>query len=1514
MNPSESDCRLSVRRGQKLAQSISVHRHPARILATTIATAALVLLTPRPSPAASITWNGTTDALWATTTDWSTGAAPATGDTAVFNNSGNGNTTLGLGSGVTVSTLLFDTSSAAAYTIGAGAVNSQTLTLNNAGAITLNSTVAANQLINAAIVLGTDATTSTYTFTNNSTTNTLTLAGNLTGGSSGTAGTKTLTVTGAGNTNLSGSLANGGATAVALTKSGTGTLTLSGANSNTGTTTISNGTLKLGANNALTTTGNVTLSTGGITNILDLAGFSQTIGTLTSGNTTDSAGLITSSAAGGSLTITGGTTSGNTFGGTRFTGTLALTISGTNLTSSGSNNYQMTNANNTFSGGLTIKSSGSSSLSSSNLATAGGLATGSSSAGTEGLRINSSAALGTGSIALDNGQLFAITGVSAITNNISVTARGGVIHAEVNGTTFSGTLSSTASTFVMVASNSGNTNILKFTGDDSAFSGTMAIDTTNIGGISFGGSAVGNSNTNLLWFGNGSNGGTGRVQYGGTSSGTLTFGELNNLNSGSVGSTMSGIIEDATASTTATLSLGDTNTTAATFQGVIRNGSGTVALTKTGTNTQILSGANTYTGATTVNGGTLKITGSLAAGSAVAINNGGTLIAGSGGTVAGSVAVNGGGALGGAGTVSGAVTVAAGSTASTEGAINLVDGALGTLTLSNAAGLTLGGTSGNSSLLNFEVGSSTSDQITLGSNALTLNAGGAAITITSLGVVAGQTYTLMSFGSGSGAGFVTGSGAAVLGGLTLTNPSISFGVTGTLTVLSNMIELVTSGASAPATAYWSGAKGSTWAANDGVGGNFTTTNGGSTFVSAYPSSTTDVFFTNSASVTNTLGTGFDIKSLTFSGAGTTTTTSDGNTLTIESGGLTVASGAGAVSLGANIAGPGTITNSSLLTLSGTNTYTGGTTNTAGTLTAGSSTAFGASTSPLTVNGGTVDLNGNSVTVGALGGSGGTITNNSSSTNVTLVESNSSTSTYSGVLANGSSKTLALTKNGTGTLVLSGNNTYSGVTNINAGTIQLGSATALGTSATTIASGAALDFNGQTISNVLTVQGSGISNGGALLNSNTTTAGALTSDITGASSFTVGGAGNLTLQRVQSSGIFTLTKQGAGTLNLGNASTTNHDNLLALDVEAGTVNLGMTGTLIAIDRGLIINGGSTVNYSGTSTNMLSDADEVRISNGTLNMNGVSDTAGKLTIGNGTTNGNLSGTGTFTVSANYNSFATNTIASSTIEAMSGTVSVGLAGAVPLNKTTSGTVTLSGSNTYTGATSVKAGALIINGSLSSSSTVTIGDSANLTTAAVLAANTSGSTTNVGPVVLGAAAGNTGATLSPGNGSNGVNGAGALGALLTVNGNLTITSGSGAHLQLAVGRTSAGTDTNDVSDRVTVTGSISLAGDLEITLLSATGYTLAQGDELYLIVNNGSSAVSGTFDTVNGVGSGIAQDSIFGVGSTFFQISYTASTTGGAFDGGGTSVALLVVPEPSSLALLAGAGTLALFRRRRC
>jgi len=177
--------------------------------------------------AASGTWTGATDANWADA-NWSATPVPGTGNTATFSGAGNGNTTINLGSGVTILDLLFNTGSAAAYTIGAGAAANQTLALNNSGAITLNSSVVNNELFNSAIVLGTDATAQTYTFANNST-NTLTFAGNIYGGpAGGTAGTKTLAINGSGNTVISGNLTNGSANTIALTKTGPGTLTIDG--------------------------------------------------------------------------------------------------------------------------------------------------------------------------------------------------------------------------------------------------------------------------------------------------------------------------------------------------------------------------------------------------------------------------------------------------------------------------------------------------------------------------------------------------------------------------------------------------------------------------------------------------------------------------------------------------------------------------------------------------------------------------------------------------------------------------------------------------------------------------------------------------------------------------------------------------------------------------------------------------------------------------------------------------------------------------------------------------------------------------------------------------------------------------------------------------------------------------------------------------------------------------------------------------------------------------------------
>ncbi len=98
---------------------------------------------------------------------------------------------------------------------------------------------------------------------------------------------------------------------------------------------------------------------------------------------------------------------------------------------------------------------------------------------------------------------------------------------------------------------------------------------------------------------------------------------------------------DNTADGAPTLTVGANNQTS-TFGGVIKNSAGTLGLTKTGTGTLTLAGANTYGGATTIVAGRLLINGSLAAGSAVTVTN---AVLGGTGTIGGSVAVRNGGTL-----------------------------------------------------------------------------------------------------------------------------------------------------------------------------------------------------------------------------------------------------------------------------------------------------------------------------------------------------------------------------------------------------------------------------------------------------------------------------------------------------------------------------------------------------------------------------------------------------------------------------------------------------------------------------------------------------------------------------------------------------------------------------------------------------------------------------------------------------------------------------------------------------
>jgi autotransporter-associated beta strand protein len=303
-------------------------------------------------------------------------------------------------------------------------------------------------------------------------------------------------------------------------------------------------------------------------------------------------------------------------------------------------------------------------------------------------------------------------------------------------------------------------------------------------------------------------------------------------------------------------------------------------------------------------------------------------------------------------------------------------------------------------------------------------------------------------------------------------------------------------------------------------------------------------------------------------------------------------------------GPGT------LTLGGGNSYTGLTEVTQGILTAlGSNTALGASTSgtvvrrgatlrltpaglvPLTIANETLELEipGDGFGgIGALQATAGGATNTSIWNGpISLIGTDPSGSATLSVNPNATfqvtgtiSGNYGLTKIGTGTLVLTRDNSYAGTTLVNQGilNIRTGSALGLTSAGTTVAAGATLQAQGGTftVAEPLTLNGPGLGNNGALQSfggapTNVTWVG----PITLASNTSIGGDLNSRLTIAGSlAGAPNLTKVGPNTLiitsgNAGftggtviNGGTVNIQNPLALGptMGGGAIVVNIDGTL------------------------------------------------------------------------------------------------------------------------------------------------------------------------------------------------------------------------------------------------------------------------------------------------------------------------------------------------------------------
>ena len=399
----------------------------------------------------------------------------------------------------------------------------------------------------------------------------------------------------------------------------------------------------------------------------------------------------------------------------------------------------------------------------------------------------------------------------------------------------------------------------------------------------------------------------------------------------------------------------------------------------------------------------------------------------------------------------------------------------------------------------------------------------------------------------------------------------------------------------------------------------------------------------------------------------------------------------------NLSGNGSITKNGIgtTTLSGTNSYSGGTTVTAGTLQIGSATGLGASSGAVTVAAGaTLDLNGQTVTnTNALNLSGqgfsiAALTNSSASPAVYNGPVTAPNAVYVNIGGPGNitlngivSTNFWLTKVGTGTLTLNGANTFgqSRSITISAGTLQLGNATALGYNASpvSVTDGAALDLSGQTITNSypLTLNGTGISGGGALTNTSATASYAGT--VAMASDSSVGGTGNSTLSGVVS-GAFNLTKVGTGTLVLSNAANTFGGSGKTFTISAGTVQLGSTTTSLGTALTAVsVTNGAALDVNGqtfTTANPLT-LNGTGISGGGALINSsntAASYAGAVTLGSASTIGSTGTGNTFTVGGTVTGAQNLTINAGGTQAITLT-NVNNTGAVTNNGAGAGTTTI-------------------------------------------------------------------------------------------------------------------------------------------------------------------------------------------------------------------------------------------------
>ncbi len=344
--------------------------------------------------------------------------------------------------------------------------------------------------------------------------------------------------------------------------------------------------------------------------------------------------------------------------------------------------------------------------------------------------------------------------------------------------------------------------------------------------------------------------------------------------------------------------------------------------------------------------------------------------------------------------------------------------------------------------------------------------------------------------------------------------------------------------------------------------------------------------------------------------------------------------------------------------------------------------------------GILDINGNPVTVDNLDGVVGAQITNNSGVDQVLTVNNATGNQFDGTISDGVG-TVGLTKQGNGTLTLTGNNSFSGGTVLSAGVLVLGSDTAAGVGVIDLTGGGLTFSNGVTAANDVTLSANA---GMSVVGGESATQ---TGDISGTGQLTKQGNGTLTLAGDSTfSGGTALT---AGTLVLGS------------DTGAGTGSIDSNGGNLTFSDGvsaandMVLSMNTNMRVAGgesaTQTGNISGAGQLKKQgNGTLALAGNSTYSGGTNVLAGTLSLNsddAAGTGMIDLNGGDLAYGNGVAVANTVRLSvnslltvdagdSATQSARVRGPGRLTKQGDGTLTLTAANTYDGDTRVNAGVL--------------------------------------------------------------------------------------------------------------------------------------------------------------------------------------------------------------------------------